>query len=489
MNSQRRQEEIEISIDALGFEGIAVGRLNDVVHFVSGALPGELVRARITGKKKKFVLAETQEVLTASPMRVQAPCEHFGTCGGCKWQHLEYQEQVRWKRQHIIDAFERLGRIPYGECKPARSSPSPYHYRNKMEFSFGASRWLTREEIDSGMSFTSGFALGLHVPGRFDKVRTIEHCLLQPDIANTVLAHAHKCANAHGIAAYHQKHHTGFARHLVIRTSASQGTVMTILITTTPTTEAESEFIADFLKISNDLPSGSSALHAINDTWSPVAVGDIQLCIGPGYLDEVSNEITYRISPFSFFQTNTFHLPTLVNEAMNGANLTQDDVVWDLYCGTGTLTLPAAKRSKLVIGAELSSGSISDAKSNAERNGITNVEFHVVDLHHKNALQTLNNFPAPDVVLVDPPRNGMHEQVVNHLLAVGAPRIVYVSCNPATMARDCALLANSYDVREVTPVDMFPQTYHVEAVAVLTLKAKGEDALAIAGDHPNEVTT
>jgi 23S rRNA (uracil1939-C5)-methyltransferase len=184
-------------------------------------------------------------------------------------------------------------------------------------------------------------------------------------------------------------------------------------------------------------------------------------------LEEVSDGIHYRISPFSFFQTNTIQLPHLVGKAMEGAGITSESVVWDLYCGTGTLTLPAAKRAKHVIGAELVESSISDAKANAVRNGIDNVEFHVVDLHHASALQRLESFAAPDVIMVDPPRNGMHEQVVRHLLAVGAPRIMYVSCNPATLARDCALLHELYDVVEVTPVDMFPQTYHVEAVAVL----------------------
>jgi 23S rRNA (uracil1939-C5)-methyltransferase len=208
-------------------------------------------------------------------------------------------------------------------------------------------------------------------------------------------------------------------------------------------------------------------IHAINDTWSPVAVGDIVRVVGPGYLDETSLGISYRVSPFSFFQTNTLHLPNLIARALDGAQIQETDVVWDLYCGTGTLTLPAARRARHVVGAELSEGSIADARSNAERNGISNTEFHALDLHVPSALDVLKSFPQPDVILIDPPRNGMHEQVVRHLLAVAPERLVYVSCNPATMARDCAILAEKYDVVEVTPVDMFPQTYHVEAVGVL----------------------
>lgn len=467
MRSQRPQQEIEIDIDAIGFEGIAIGRLDGLVHFVAGALPGERVRARITGTKKRFKQAEVIEVLTASPDRRTPPCPHFGVCGGCKWQHLAYEEQARWKRQHVVDSFERLGQIPVGVVHPTLSSPEIYAYRNKMEFSFGGSAWLTREEIDSGVEFGTSFALGLHVPGRFDKVRHISTCMLQQDVANRVLAHTHACSEQTGIQAYHQRHHDGFARHLVIRTSVATGSVMTVLITTTPTQEHEEDFLQQWFALAPTLPHGSSMIHAINDTWSPVAVGQITKVVGPGYLDETSLGITYRISPFSFFQTNTLHLPNLITRALDRADLRPTDVVWDLYCGTGTLTLPAAQRAKHVIGAELSESSIADARANAERNSINNVAFHTVDLHVPSAMDVLRSLPQPDVILIDPPRNGMHEQVVRHILAVAPERLIYVSCNPATMARDCAILAELYDVVEVTPVDMFPQTYHVEAVGVL----------------------
>lgn len=467
MRGELKIEEIEITVDSIGLEGVSVGRIDNLVHFVTGALPGERVRAQITGRKKSFVHAQTLEVLVPSPSRVVPPCPHFGTCGGCKWQHLEYTEQSRWKKQHVIDAFERLAHVAVRQYSDTLSSPAPYHYRNKMEFSFGASRWLTREEIDTGAEFNTRFALGLHVPGRFDKVRNIEYCFLQAEIGNTVLEHTHRCAENSGVLAYHQRIHTGFARHLVIRTSVATGSVMVILITTSPSDDEHNVFLNAWFSLYDSLPAGSSMIHAINDTKSPVAVGDIIEWRGPGYLDETSNGITYRISPFSFFQTNTHHLPALVNEAMEGASITQSDVVWDLYCGTGTLTLPAARHAAHVIGAELNQGSIEDAKANASRNGIANVEFHTVDLHNPRALDVLCSFRKPNVILIDPPRNGMHEQVVRHLLAVGAPRIVYVSCNPATMARDCAILNDGYAIDKITPVDMFPQTYHVEAVGIL----------------------
>lgn len=467
MRNQRPQQEIEIDIDAIGFEGVAVGRLDGLVHFVAGALPGERVRARITGTKKRFKQAEVVEVLHASPDRRTPPCPQFGVCGGCKWQHLSYEEQARWKRQHVVDAFERLAQVPIGVVHPTMSSPEIYGYRNKMEFSFGGSAWLTREEIDSGVSYDTAFALGLHVPGRFDKVRNITTCMLQHDVANRVLEHTHLCSERAGIQAYHQRHHDGFARHLVIRNSVATGAVMTVLITTTPKEQHEEDIVQSWFELAPTLPSGSSMIHAINDTWSPVAVGQIARIVGPGYLDEVSLDVSYRISPFSFFQTNTLHLPNLITRALDGAMIQSTDIVWDLYCGTGTLTLPAARRAKHVVGAELSESSIADAQANAERNAIENVAFHAVDLHVPAALDVLRSFPQPDVILIDPPRNGMHEQVVRHILAVAPERLIYVSCNPATMARDCAILAELYDVVEVTPVDMFPQTYHVEAVGVL----------------------
>ncbi len=467
MRTRREYQEIEITVDSIGLEGVSVGRIGDLVHFVSGALPGERVRARVIRKKKNFVEAAAIEILEPSPHRQQAPCPHFGVCGGCKWQHFHGSQQTLWKRNHVVDAFERIARIAVGEIRDTLTSPLDYRYRNKMEFSFGASKWLTRSEIDSGEDFDVRFALGLHVPGRFDKVRHIESCLLHADAADAVLAHTHRCAQNSSVRAYHQRLHTGFARHLVLRTSATTGSVMAILITTTPTEEAETVFVNEWLSAFSGLPRGSSMIHAVNDSHSPVAVGHIVQTLGPGYLDETSNGVTFRISPFSFFQTNTHHLPALVEEAIEGAAVNADSVVWDLYCGTGTLTLPAARSAKHVLGAELSAGSISDAKQNAERNGITNVELHVLDLHKPAAISVLKSFATPNVIMIDPPRSGMHEQVVRHIMEVAPPRVVYVSCNPATMARDCAILAEMYDVARVTPVDMFPQTYHVEAVGVL----------------------
>jgi len=472
MKNSRVPVIVELDVESIGFEGVSVARLDGVVHFVNGALPGEKVRAQVRGTKKKFVETKLLEVITPSPQRIKAPCPHFGVCGGCSWQHLRYQDQLFWKRQHVMDAFERIGHVAVGSYHDTIGVDDAFHYRNKMEFSFGASLWLTDEQIASGEKFDMSFALGLHVPGRFDKVLTISDCMLQKDVGNMVLAHTVELSQRHGIRAYDQRAHVGFARHLVVRTSATNGSVMTILVTTTPSTDAEHAFVADWLGLLPSLTENSTMIHATHDGKSQVATGSIQQQVGTGYLEESSHGVTYRISPFSFFQTNTDQLPQLVGETMKAAGITADDVVWDLYCGTGTLTLPAARLAKYVVGAELAQSSIDDAKANAERNGISNIELHAIDLHVSKALDVLATFPTPDVILVDPPRAGMHPMLVEHLRSVRAPKLVYVSCNPATQARDCAALSDVYDVVHVTPVDMFPQTYHVESVALLTARSQ-----------------
>lgn len=461
---------VDIDVTAIGFEGVSIGRIDGVVHFVKGALPGERVRARVVRSKSSYVEAETVEILSAAPSRRTPPCEHFGVCGGCKWQHLAYDHQAAWKQQHVADAFERLAKVDVGTLHPTLQAPSEFGYRNKMEFSFSASRWLTAMEMEHAEDYDRNFALGLHVPGRFDKVRNIDHCFLQAEAANTLLAAVHQLREQFPVEAHHARLHTGFLRHLVVRTSTTTSSVMSALITTTPESELERRFVESWMQLASQMPAGSTLLHAVNDTRSPVAVGDVVQMDGPGYLVEESHGVTYQISPFSFFQTNTQQLPHLVERTLLAASIQPTDVVWDLYCGTGTLSLPAARQASHVWAAELVESSILDARANAQRNGITNAEFHVLDLHAPAAIEALKAAPSPDVIIIDPPRAGMHPMLVEHLRSVRAPRISYVSCNPSTLARDCGLLDDLYTVAEVTPVDMFPQTYHVEAVARLTAR-------------------
>ena len=465
---QREHREVEIDVTSIGAEGVSVGRVDGVVHFVKGALPGEHVRAVVRRQHRRYVDTEVVEVIRSSPDRIEPPCEHFGICGGCSWQHLMYEKQLQWKSGTVHDALQRIGGIETVPLLDPIGSGAIYAYRNKMEFSFSSAPWLTQSEIDSGEVFDRTFALGLHVPGRYDKVRHLQHCHLQSDAANKLLENVHNLPQLREVPAYNHREHVGFLRHLVIRSSSYSGAIVCVLITTQPSNNIEEELHASFLALHKTLPENSTLIVAVNNTHSPVATGEIIAQLGPGFLEERTHEVTYRISPFSFFQTNTQQMHSLVALGLDAAQLTPNDVAWDLYCGTGTLTLPAARRAKKVVGAELVQSSIDDARSNALRNDISNVEFHAVDLHAKHALDVLRGFEQPDAIIIDPPRSGMHPQVVEHLLAVAPPRISYVSCNPSTMARDVALMSDHYEITWVRAIDMFPQTSHVEAVAALS---------------------
>lgn len=464
----REYREVEVDVTSIGSEGNAVGRVDEVVHFVKGALPGERVRALVRRTHRRYVECETVEVLQTSAHRVTPPCPHFGTCGGCSWQHLDYAEQVAWKSSTVRDALQRIGGAEHVNLLDPIGAPEQYGYRNKMEFSFSSAPWLTQAEIDSGEEFDRSFALGLHVPGRFDKVRDMDACLLQSPVANTFLSNVRNLRSLRQTLAYNHRTHEGFLRHLIIRTSATTGALLGVLVTTTPMDGVERDCLQEFMQLFETLPDGSSLLTAVNDSHSPVAVGEVTQLCGPGFLEETTHGVTYRISPFSFFQTNTAQMHRLVEQALQAAALTSECTAWDLYCGTGTLTLPASNIAKHVIGAELVQSSIDDAQANATRNDITNVEFHALDLHAKHAIDVLRGFDVPDVIIVDPPRSGMHPQVVEHLLEVAPPRISYVSCNPATLARDYASLSATYTIDWVRGIDMFPNTSHVEAVAALS---------------------
>lgn len=463
---ERTPQFINLTIESIGFEGVAVARDDDgFVYFVKGGVPGDTVEAEILRKKKSYAEARVRTVITPSPNRIAPKCSHFGVCGGCSWQHLDYSSQLEWKRRHVEDCFSRLGKIPVDELLPTVPAERIFHYRNKMEFSFGASRWLTDEEIRSGEPIQRDFALGLHAPGRYDKVLHVDRCFIQDERGNEVLTVFREAALRLGTACYNERIREGFLRNLVIRTGG--GEMMIILVTRAITTDADqrmidwlgSEFLAEFPDL--------QVIHAVNDTLSPVAAGVPRLLNGSGYLTETIAGIDFRVSPFSFFQTNTGQIGRFLDTIAEIGELGGEHIVWDLYCGAGTISLPVAKNAGRVIGIELNESAIADARANAERNDIRNVEFFCEDLHRPQALERLTQLPAPDCVILDPPRAGIHQRVLEHLLAIAPPKIVYVSCNPATQARDCAILAERYSVRRVRPVDMFPHTFHVESVALL----------------------
>jgi 23S rRNA (uracil1939-C5)-methyltransferase len=490
-----KNERIELTIESIGFEGKSVARSDGLVYFVESGVPGDRVIAEVRRKKKSYAEAVIVEVLERSPARIDARCSHFGLCGGCKWQHLDYAEQLRWKTQHVRDAFERTAKIPVGMLYDMLPATEQFRYRNKMEFSFGDSRWATSEEIraadQAGTTLERSFALGLHIPGRYDKVLDVDECHLQHPAGNRIVAAVRSAAKARGCDVYQTRTHEGFLRNLVIRRSSATGELMVILVTspvayrspdsTASSREADESLLAwlesDFPK---EFPEVTTLVHAVTSSKGTVAAGEPRVLLGSGFITEEILGVRFRVSPFSFFQTNTTQANTLFRIALDYAfrGLQEHEAarttVWDLYCGAGSITLPAARRAGVVAGIEISESSIADARNNAASNGITNVDFYAEDMQKAVKAQLLERLPKPDVVIVDPPRAGLHPDVVRNLAAIAAPVLVYVSCNPATQARDCALLGdvyNAYDVESVQPVDMFPHTYHIESVARLVRKA------------------
>lgn len=462
--------EIELTIDSIGFEGVSIARHDGKVHFIQGGIPGDRVLCSIHKNKSKYAEGTIKQVLSPGQGRIQPACSHFGVCGGCKWQHLVYEEQLRWKKSHVIDCFERIAKIPFDHVKDTMPSEKMYHYRNKMEFSFGASRWLTSEEMGNENLNTS-FAVGLHVPGRFDKVLDVDTCHIADARNQVLLASMRNKADALAITAHHAREHHGFLRNIIMRTNREATQLMIVLITSPISHDQEYDFIEWYKhELPTIVPNITSHIWAVTESKSGVAIGDIQWSNGSETINEIIHGVKFTISPFSFFQTNAVQLEPFISAILQTAHLKSEDIVWDLYCGAGSITLPAAKYCKKIIGFELSESSIIDANVNKHENNIYNAEFYHEDLHKKNAMTLLSQCEKPDTVILDPPRAGIHEMVLQHLLTLESPRIVYVSCNPATQARDCAILHEKYDIISLQPVDMFPHTYHVENIALLQLR-------------------
>ena len=466
----KKGEELTLHPETAAFSGKCVARVEGMAVFVSGCVPGDTVRARITQRKKNYGEARTLEIIEGGPDRVEPVCTYFEDCGGCKWQNLAYEAQIGWKRQHVIDAFQRIGRLAEVEVRETIPSEKIYWYRNKMEFSFGTERWLTAEEIASEEDIDRDFALGLHAPGRFNRVIDVERCWLQSEESNRILNTTRRFALERGIPAYTTSDHSGILRNLVVRTSEATGEIMVILITAGINAGDLGEY-AEVMR--TEIPAVTTLIHGLHTGKAAIATAErIDVLYGPGQITEEIGGNRFTISPFSFFQTNTAQGDRLYDEALAAAGLGPESVVWDLYCGAGTITLAAARRARRVVGVEINEGSVIDARRNAAANGIDNVEFFAGDL--KDLIgrlgRGLGEDGEPDIVIVDPPRAGMHEDVVDALLERRPHRIAYVSCNPTTQARDCELLSRAWDVEYVQPVDMFPQTYHIETVALLTLR-------------------
>jgi 23S rRNA (uracil1939-C5)-methyltransferase len=470
MDSVKKGKELELQVERLTFGGKGLARVNGFVVFLERTMPGQRVLARITRKRSSYADARVLQVLEESPLAVTPRCAHFGTCGGCLWQNLPYEAQLRVKRDLVAECLVHLGGIQGDLVLPTTPSPQEYFYRNKMEFSFSGHRWLEPEELATpNPEKPRDFALGLHVLGLYDRVLDIDECHLQSPLAISVVKEVRRFALASGLPAYSTKTHTGFWRFLVVRDSKAQGTMLVEVITAPH--QSDASLIARLAAtLRNKLSEVTTLVHGVSAKKAQTASADRRDVIcGPGYIEEHLDDLRFRISPGSFFQTNTQAARLLLEQVAHAVGVGANRVIWDLYCGTGALALRLARTAARVIGFEIVREAVADAQVNAALNGVGNCEFVVGDMRALLARpeSLLSRYGSPEVVITDPPRAGMHPLVVKNLLEFGPPRIVYVSCNPSTLARDLKILLERYRLLRIQPVDLFPHTAHIEVVALL----------------------
>ncbi len=463
----------KVLIEGIAAEGKAVARVDNKVIFVTGVAPGDIVDIRVTRKKKSFFEGVAIHFHEYSKDRTDPFCDYFGTCGGCKWQHLPYDLQLKYKNQQVIDNLERIGKIDLPAFNPILPSAEQTYYRNKLEFTFSSMRWLTREEIDSSDELNRN-GIGFHIPGRFDKVIDIEHCHLQAEPSNKIRNWVRDYAIKHDLPFFNLVTQEGYLRILIIRTS-STGENMVILQVAKDKPDWLNPLLDEMVSTFPEITSLNYVINSKrNETFNDLPVHNY---LGAAYIEESMlisegkpEKLTFRIGPKSFYQTNSHQAYELYKITRSYAGLTGNELVYDLYTGTGTIANFVAHQAKKVIGLEYVEDAIEDAKINSSINNITNTDFYAGDIKDLLDDEFVNIHGKPDVVIADPPRAGMHQDVINMLLKVAAKRIVYVSCNPATQARDLALLDEKYKVVKLQPVDMFPQTHHVENIALLELK-------------------
>ena len=455
-----------IEITDVAAEGRALARVNDRVVFVPWVAPGDIVDIQLTRKKNSYAEGRAIKFHQYATERVEPFCEHFTVCGGCKWQHLPYHAQLRYKQKQVTDHLTRIGKVDMGEILPIVGSEQQTGYRNKLEFTFSNKRWLTSEEIDTRAEIGDLNGAGFHIPGKFDKVLDIRKCWLQGDISNRIrLFIKHFCIEHH-YPFFDLRVQTGFIRTLIVRTSTS-GEVMIIVVLYEDDPEKRENLLG---AVKDNFPEITSLLYVINgkcnDTITDLAVLTFS---GKDHLIEKMENLQFKVGPKSFFQTNSRQACQLYSIVRNFAGLTGRETVYDLYTGTGTIAAFIARNSAKVIGIEYVPEAIEDAKINATLNGLNNIEFYAGDMKDILTPAFIAEHGKPDVIITDPPRSGMHDDVTDAILAALPKRIVYVSCNSATQARDLNRLNVRYRVCKVQPVDMFPHTHHVENVALLEL--------------------
>ncbi len=456
-----------VEITGIAAEGKALTRINDMVVFVPYCVPGDVVDLQVTKRKHSFMEARVERIVRPSDKRCEAVCRHYGTCGGCKWQILPYEEQLRYKQQQIVDNLTRIGKVELPEISPILGSKHIYQYRNKLEFTFADRKWLSWDEIRAAggiENVDNSYGVGFHIPNCFDKVLDITECHLMPAINDRIRNGIRDYARAHGLSFYNEHSHTGQLRTLIMR-SNHRGEIMLIVSFGEKINDA-CRALLEWLHA--EFPEIVSLLYVENEKMNDT-IGDqtVHVFYGQDHIMEQMEDLQFKVGPKSFYQTNTEQAYELYKVARSFAGLTGNELVFDLYTGTGTIANFVARQARQVIGIEYVPEAIEDAKVNAQLNHLDNTLFFAGDM--KDILNTdfIAQYGRPDVIITDPPRAGMHEDVVNTILFAAPERIVYVSCNPATQARDLSLLDAKYRVTRVQPVDMFPHTQHVENVVLL----------------------
>lgn len=463
----KKRDILDLKIQDLSFHGKGVAKLENYTIFVTDAIPGQKVKAKIQRAKKSYAEAYILEILERSDYEIQPPCKYFDYCGGCKHQNIPYEKQLEFFHKQISDLYLRLGGFSEVTVKPVIGAQEIYHYRNKMEFSFSTHRWLTG---NFEKEKPQDFALGLRAPGNFWKTVDLDECLIAPKESGRIMALVRNYAQENHLPPYDQREHVGLLRHLMIRKGYNTSHLMVNIVTSKNKPELFKPLAE---KILDEFPDITSIMHTVATNKGGTTIPEVQnLLHGQDYIEDKLGDLTYKISAASFFQTNTVMAEKLYNEIRKTANVQNNENVWDLYCGTGSIGLYLAPDAKTVTGIEIIKDAVLDALKNAKNNHIDNIEFihgNLDNLFDKQP-ELANQLPKPDVLIVDPPRSGLHPKLVNQIITLNPKRIVYVSCNPATQVRDIKLLNEEagYQIDSVQPVDMFPHTPHIEVVTGLS---------------------
>lgn len=467
----RKKKELplleKVTITDVAAEGKAVAKVNELVIFVPYVVPGDVVDLQVKRKKNHYAEAVAVKFHEKSPLRTEPFCSHFGVCGGCKWQCLSYEEQLKYKQKQVFDNLTRIGKVELPEFRPILGSEKTRFYRNKLEFTFSNKRWLTEEEVKQDVKYDQMNAVGFHIPGAFDKVLAIDKCWLQDDISNQIRNAVRDYAYAHNFPFFDLRTQEGLLRNIMIRTS-STGELMVVLQCKVTDDEGRCKMEEILQFMADSFPQITSLMYVINNKCNDT-IGDLDVEVfkGNDHIFEEMEGLRFKVGPKSFYQTNSEQAYNLYKVAREFAGLTGNELVYDLYTGTGTIANFVARQARKVVGIEYVPEAIEDAKMNSALNSIDNTLFYAGDMKDILTNDFIAEHGRPDVIITDPPRAGMHNDVIDVILAAEPKRIVYVSCNPATQARDLQLLDGKYKVTAVQPVDMFPHTHHVENVVQL----------------------